>query len=137
MKIAASVFRRALAAAVLLPTTLASAIVAAKESGANHLDFTAEKLGKFSATVLKGEKGWACTIVETSGFADLDSRACDGIVQCAKAMEPKFYGPKADKWVKRDPAGYQSEFSKVFGKCVAESRRPLAVEYAARLKAQN
>jgi hypothetical protein len=129
------IYRSLFVVILLLQTMLPLAAAKAEDNGSRHLDFTAAKLGKFSAQLKKGEKGWACEITTSSGYGDLDTKACDGMVKCVGAMEPKFYGKKADAWVRRDPQGYQDEFSKVFSHCVAESRIPLIAEYKARKQA--
>jgi hypothetical protein len=108
----------------------------AKEKVSNHIGFATEKLGKFSAVMQKGEGKWTCKVVASSGYPDIDSKACEGMTACSVAMEPKFYGTEATAWVKRDPQGYQKEFSAVFGKCIADSRRPIAQEYYARKRAK-
>jgi hypothetical protein len=126
------IYRSLFVVILLLQTMLPLAAAKAEDNGSRHLDFTAAKLGKFSAQLKKSGKKWACEITTSSGYADLDSKACDGMVKCAGAMESEFYGKKADAWVRRDPQGYQAEFSKVFSQCVGESRIPLIAEYKAR-----
>jgi hypothetical protein len=129
------IFRGLFLGILLLQTQLFSAAVKAKESGSRHLDFAAARLGAFNALLQKGKKGWTCETTTSSGYSDLDTKACNGMVDCMKAMEPKFYGKVADAWVKRDPKGYQAEFSKVFSQCVGDSRLPLIAEYKARKQA--
>jgi hypothetical protein len=93
------------------------------------------KLKGFKATTLNENGNWSCKVERSTGYEDIDLRACNGLIKCSVVMEPKFYSKEGLTWSTRDPRAYRKQFSKEMLNCWSADRRAMLKEYRARRRA--
>jgi hypothetical protein len=108
----------------------------AQETISEDIVVTAQTFRRFKASTRKDEGNWSCKVESSTGYDDVDKRACGGMIKCSTAVEPRFYSTEGLAWAKRDWAGYRKQYSKDYGKCFNHDRRAMIAEYRARRRAK-